>query len=295
MEGELQRARATIAAQTAELAAARERAQQQESADGFAVRLRAALTLAAVTGQSAAPVSQNRLLEMIVTTAAQVIVAEAAALFLVDEATEELIFEVVLGGGGVQLKKIRLPLGSGIAGLVAVSGQPIAVSDAQNDARVAGGLTDEGFVPRNVLCVPLFARDRVIGVLGLYDKIGADSFGLGDMELLGHFANQSAVAIEQSRAHQHLGDLLMGALQSSGVASENSAALREDVNEFARDVENDPTFERARQMAELVQTICEQGASESQACQTILQGFAHYLQARDSDPFAASSSARGGL
>ena len=103
----------------------------------FAEDLRDALTLAAAAGAISSPATHSRLLEMIVETAARVIPSRAASLFLIDEETEELIFEVALGSKAEEVRKFRVPLGHGIAGLVAVSGQPMAVSDAAKDPRQA--------------------------------------------------------------------------------------------------------------------------------------------------------------
>ena len=81
---------ARLRGENAELRRARE-------GERFAVDLRRALTNAGAAGVIATPMSHSRLLEMIVETAAQVIAAEAASLFLIDQATQELIFEVALG------------------------------------------------------------------------------------------------------------------------------------------------------------------------------------------------------
>jgi len=62
----------------------------------------------------AEPMSHSRLLEMIVETAAQVISAEAASLFLIDQESQELIFEVALGQKADEVKHFRVPLGHGI-------------------------------------------------------------------------------------------------------------------------------------------------------------------------------------
>src|SRR5206468_5403043 len=118
-------------------------------------------------------VTHSRLLEMIVQTAAQVISARAASLFLINRQTQELVFEVALGQKAEDVKKFTVPLGHGIAGLVAVSGQPIAVSDASKDPRQAADIARSvGYVPQTILCVPLFYNDQIIGVLELLDKEG---------------------------------------------------------------------------------------------------------------------------
>jgi signal transduction protein with GAF and PtsI domain len=126
------------------------------------------LSVAASAGVIAAPVTHSQLLEMIVRTASHVIAARAASLCLLDEARQELVFEVVLGEKAEELRKIRVPIGHGIAGLVAMTGQPMAISDVQEDPRHASDIARRiGCMPRSIIAVPLFYADRIIGVLEL--------------------------------------------------------------------------------------------------------------------------------
>src|SRR5437773_2015390 len=164
----------------------------------FAEELRQVLVQAAVAGTIAAPVSHSRLLEMIVETAARVITSKAAALFLLDQQTQELVFEVALGQKAEEVRKFRIPVGHGIAGLVAASGQPTATSGAGDPRQARDIAQSVGYVPNTILCVPLFYAERVIGVLELLDKADDVSYSMADMQVLALFANLAAVAIDQS-------------------------------------------------------------------------------------------------
>src|SRR5207249_6819795 len=98
---------------------------------------------------------------------------------------QDLVFEVATLGDVSELKNVRVPLGEGIAGLVALTGEPIAVSDAQSDPRHADEIARlTGYQPRSLLCVPLEFEDRVIGVIELLDKHGAADFDAEDMQAL---------------------------------------------------------------------------------------------------------------
>jgi GAF domain-containing protein len=269
-----------------ELARAREeisRLERRLADERFAEELRDVLTLAAAAGSITTPVEHRRLLEMIVATAASVIPSRAAALFLVDEEAGELVFEVSLGSKAEEVRKFRIPLGHGIAGLVAVSGQPMAVSDAGSDPRQAADIARSvGYTPENILCIPLFYDEEVIGVLELLDREGAPSFNAQDMALLGLFANQAAVAIEQSRAQDSVAAFLKEALRSSDEAHENQG-LEHQVENFAAGVGEDASHRRALELARLVGEISRRGERESAACRTILHGFADYLRSRPED------------
>jgi len=269
-----------------ELAGAREeisRLKRRLTNERFAEDLIDALTVAAAAGSIVSPVEHSRLLEMIVETAAGVIPSRSAALFVVDEEAEELGLEVALGPEAVQVKDLRVPLGHGIAGLVAVSGQPMAVSDAADDPRRAAEIAENvGYSRGTILCVPLFYDEEVIGVLELLDREGAASYGARDIATLGLFANQAAVAIEQSRAQSSVAALLGDALRSSGVR-EASPAREERAEDFAAGVEADATHGRALELARLVGEISRRGEQEAAACRTILRGFADYLDSRPED------------
>jgi GAF domain-containing protein len=283
----LARAEATIAHQAVEL----ERLRRQLADERLADDLRATLSVAAATGVIASPATHQRLLELIVETAAAVIGANAGSLFLVDEAAGELIFEVALGPKATEVKRVRVPLGHGVAGLVAISGQPLVISNAQSDARHAADIAQNvGYLPESILCVPLFYGDRTIGVLELLDKIGAASFSPSDIHTLGLFANQAAVAIELSRTRRDLSEFLieiLGSTDGSGAAE----PLLERVRAFASSVgAHDAGFRNALELAGLVQEIAAQGESEYAACQAILRGFADYLRQRPAAEFELGRS-----
>ncbi len=271
----------TIARQNDEIVRLQSRLNDERTAQD----LKDALTLAVATGKLSAPVSHGRLLEMIVATAAQVISSNAASLLLIDETAQDLIFEVALGQKADAVKRFHVPLGHGIAGLVAATGQPMAISNAQNDARHASNISsDIDYKPQSILCVPLFYSDRIIGVLELLDKRDKSNvittFTPADIETLGHFANQAAVAIEQSRAQDNLSSLLAQTLGDSQLSTERA-------NSFLSNIETDAAYRRTLELATLVRDIAHSGESETLACEKILRSFADYLRAR---PDAQSST-----
>jgi GAF domain-containing protein len=275
---ELDRRQATIDQQAREI----ERLRQRVDDDVLVRDLREAVRLSAMAGTIAAPTTHSRLLDMIVATAADIIGANAASLFLIDREQEDLVFEVALGEKAEEVKKFRVPLGHGVAGLVALTGQPMAVSDTSTDDRDASDIAEAiGYVPKNILCVPLFYSDQVIGVLELLDKEGDSHFSPENMEALGLFANQAAVAIEQSRNHGRLEALVTSFVESlGGIPEHQRQTLAERAAGFASDISSDPVYLRSLELARLVQEIVGQGERETEACQGILESFAAFLRSR---------------
>jgi GAF domain-containing protein len=163
----------------------------------------------ALAGRTVLAGSPEALLSSIVEAAARIFGAAAASIMLVDEAKGELEFKVAYGASNRDLVGTRIPLNQGIAGYVAMSGQPIAISDVQQDARFNRDFAKStGYMPHSILATPLLAGERVVGVMEVLDKINAPSFGLQDMELLSLFARQAALAIDLSQAMQNINETL---------------------------------------------------------------------------------------
>jgi signal transduction protein with GAF and PtsI domain len=276
----LARARHTIEEQTAEIENLRGALIEQS----LIQRLREAVQLAVTTGVIAAPTTQTQLVELIVDVAVRVIGAGAASLFLLDETTQELVMQYPVGPKAPEIQQLRVPLGHGIAGLVAVNGQPMAVSDARADPRHAADIAEQiGYAPQSILCVPLVHHDEVTGVLEVFDKEGATGFSSDDMEILSLFAELAAIAIEQSRNYGNLGAFIGEVLGSLTPATADAApAIRQSVQTLATNLEGGPAYQRALQIARLVQDIGRFGDDELRVCQTMLQGFADYLRKRPS-------------
>jgi GAF domain-containing protein len=269
----------TIARLEAELAALRGR----QGDESLAVGLREAFVDVAAASTIAAPASHARLLTMIVETALRVISAGAGALFLIDEDRQELYFEVALGGSAEAVKAIRVPLGHGVAGGVALSGMPLAVSNVEQDPRWAADIGKQvGFTPKSLICVPLFYEDRIIGVLELLDKEGAPSFGPEDIEVLNLFANQAAIAIEQSRSQGSAAAVVAAVLSSLAESGSDQRGLTAELVRFGVALEENRVFRRSLDLAALVHEIVREGEREFELCEALLRGFAQYLRTRHS-------------
>lgn len=170
----------------------------------------------------------DRLLRSIVDAAVLLFDAEAASIALA-ETGGSLRFRVAAGSQGQGVVGMTVPAGQGIAGFVQATGQPIAVSDVRSDERFdVEAAARTGYVPRSLLAVPLEADDRILGVLEVLDRRGADGFDLRDISLAGAFARQAAVAIEVTRVERDVARLLeLGLLRvAEGPAD---AAAAEDV------------------------------------------------------------------
>jgi GAF domain-containing protein len=141
--------------------------------------------------------TERQLLQSLVEVARHVYDAGAASVFLVDDQTGDLVFEAVAGEGEESLVGVRFPTGTGIAGWVAMSGQPLLTDDLDNTPQFAeSAAAATGYRPRSIMAAPLFRRGSCVGVLEVLDRSSRGRGELSDMELLGMLATQAAMGIE---------------------------------------------------------------------------------------------------
>src|SRR4030042_4095575 len=124
---------------------------------------------------------------------------EAGSLLLVDEESEELVFQIALGEKGEEIKPLRIKMGEGIAGRVAQTGRPLLIRELDRDwARENAIDISTDFLAESVLCVPMIARGKTIGVIEVINKLD-ETFTQDDQSLLSSIASYAAAAIENAR------------------------------------------------------------------------------------------------
>jgi GAF domain-containing protein len=155
--------------------------------------VRAATAVGALGSEDA----YRSLLQSVVDVARAIFGASASSIFLLDEESDELVFEAVSGQGEGEIVGMRFPSSTGIAGWVLVTRQPLVIENTADDARFARDAAEKtGYLPKNVMAVPLLHDERALGVLEVLDRPEDSGFSLSQMELLGLFANQAAIALE---------------------------------------------------------------------------------------------------
>lgn len=269
------RARQRVAALEAEVARLRARLDDETAV----AELRARLAQVGAVSVLRAPTRHTALLEQIVATAMHVLHAHAGSLYLLDEEGDELLFEVALGERATPLRGQRVPLGQGIAGWVAATGQAIAVADVGQDPRWAQEVgRTVGYIPRTMLALPLLLEERVTGVLQLLDKDGGEPFSAADLTTLGLFAGQAAVAIAQSQTMRTLSGLLRLLLTDTGEPGDGELSAR--VAAFAERTEESAEYRDTLRLAELLSEIARRGDAGRRLGLEVAGAIADYLRAQ---------------
>jgi phosphoserine phosphatase RsbU/P len=144
------------------------------------------------------------LLDTIMNVAKKVMNADACSLLLVDDETNELVFQVALSEVGEKIKTmVRLKIGEGIAGTVAKTGEPIIIKDAYQHPKFNPDYDKKtGFQTGSILCSPLKAKGKIIGVCQvIHEKAQGRVFQSSDQELFLLLCDSAALAIHNARMH----------------------------------------------------------------------------------------------
>ncbi len=144
----------------------------------------------------------DKLLDIILETAIKSISADRGTLYLLDEAKSEIWSKALRG---TEVIEIRLPVGKGLAGYVAKTGETINIPDAYNDARFNPEVDKKsGYHTNNMLCMPMRNRDKkIIGVFQMLNKKGG-AFTADDEEFINALSIHASIAIENARIAQEM-------------------------------------------------------------------------------------------
>jgi two-component system, cell cycle response regulator len=153
----------------------------------------------------------HRILQVILQTARSATGARAGLVLLLDPQDNRLTARCAEGLTGrwrvpeADLPRLRIPLGEGVLGAVAATGEP-----RRGFGGPGGPALDEPSC-RTYVAVPICAppapddadtAPQTLGVLALYDRLGAEAFDDSDLHTLRTFAGQAGVAVQNVRVHE---------------------------------------------------------------------------------------------
>ena len=141
---------------------------------------------------------QEPMLRTILENAVEVLKCEAGAVFLIDESTGAVIWNLTTGPA--QNQELGQRLQAEIDRHAAQLRAPVIDNGAlPSYSELAGDEKRPGFVPRSYLGVPIKIKDRVLGVIEVINRRDGLPFVEDDQDLLSALAGQAAFAIENAR------------------------------------------------------------------------------------------------
>jgi PAS domain S-box-containing protein len=143
----------------------------------------------------------------------------AESVFVLFDGTVSIVYRREPGAGdlvalavsgdidSVFVRGSRMPAGAGLVGLAVRERGPVVTADVLADPRLTFApplrAAIEGASYRAALAVPLLVQERVVGALGIGDRVGR-VFSAEDIRLAQAFADRAAVALENSQLYAEL-------------------------------------------------------------------------------------------
>lgn len=148
---------------------------------------------------------EARLFNIILEKVSELLPAENWSLLLLNEATNELYFELSVDLAPAMVKDIRLRPGEGVAGRVALEQKPMVVTDAQQNTHFFAEIDRlTGFHTKSLICVPLIFGGRTLGVI---EVVNPRHLGESALDLLTIIAEYAAIAVENTRRYRQIQNL----------------------------------------------------------------------------------------
>ncbi|TNE43887.1 MAG: GAF domain-containing sensor histidine kinase [Deltaproteobacteria bacterium] len=146
----------------------------------------------------------EEILSLLLDKITELLEAERSSLFLVDYDSGEVWSKLLQGEG--KNATIRLPVGKGIVGWVAQTGETVNIRDAYNDERFNSDFDKKnGFRTHNLLTMPLCNQQgNIIGVIQVLNKRDKLPFTSEDEHILQTLSSQAAIFLENARLYQAL-------------------------------------------------------------------------------------------
>lgn len=198
----------------AQSALALRNARAYEEQERQAAELRALQEVSLAVNQS---LDLRATLKVVLREATGLLAARKGSIMLLDAAGEALTIAVAHGLSDEVIDATRVPLGEGIAGDVAASGQPRNLAGGAKDP---DSLKSDSGALAAALCVPLQVGGRVIGVLNVSDRLDGRDFSDADLDFLGSLGVEAALAINNARLYDDVTSRVaaLGALNEIGQA-----------------------------------------------------------------------------
>ncbi|KPK96139.1 hypothetical protein AMJ80_01700 [bacterium SM23_31] len=144
----------------------------------------------------------DELLRNILRIAREGLDADRGTVYIVDREKQEIWSRIFLGD---EISEFRMPVGTGISGYVARTGETLNIKDAYNHPLFNSDFDKKtGYRTKSILCMSIpNADNEIVGVFQMLNK-RKGTFNRADVGFLRSLANYSAVAIEMASLHSEI-------------------------------------------------------------------------------------------
>ncbi|HLA95214.1 MAG TPA: GAF domain-containing protein [Pyrinomonadaceae bacterium] len=225
----------------------------------------------------------TRSIEDLLRATAADIKSEEASVLIRDGDEGDLRFLSAIGKVAERLIDMRVPAGKGIAGFVLSSGQPMAVSNVeQDDAFYAEVDKATGYSTETILATPLRYEGEVIGVLEYINRSGDppyEAFTPDEMDRAARFADAIASlvhAYESAKLFRDMSQMIIG-----GESEFDVSEVRDWLAGFRGGAEHKEMMD----LAVIVREIAGRGEAERRMCREVLDAMLKYTDDKTETSF----------
>jgi signal transduction protein with GAF and PtsI domain len=209
--------------------------------------------------------------------------SEEASVLVRDGELGDLRFLSAIGQVAEQLTDIKIPAGKGIAGFVLSSGQPMAVSNVEEDEAFYAEVDKAtGFSTEMILATPLRYDGEVIGVLEYINRVGEppyEPFTPDEMDRAARFADSIASLVHAYESAKLFRDL------GQKIVSDNEDFDVSDVREWLAGFRGGAEHREMMDIAVMIREIAVRGDAERQMCREILEAVLKYAETKSETSF----------
>jgi signal transduction protein with GAF and PtsI domain len=209
--------------------------------------------------------------------------AREASVLVRDGRESDLKFLAATGEVAPKLLGMKIPAGKGIAGFVMSSGQPMAVSNVEEEATFYAEVDREtGYSTEMILATPLRHNGEMVGVLEYINRPGDpphEPFTPEEMDKAALFADAIASlvnAYESAKLFRDLGEKI--------VATENEMDV-DEVRAWLGELRSSAEHREMMDLAVLIREITGRGEAERKLCRELLESILKYSEGRGDTSF----------
>ncbi len=200
--------------------------------------------------------------------------SEEASVLVRDGDQGDLRFLAATGKVADRLMEVRIPAGKGIAGFVFSSGQPMAVTDADDESTFYAEVDRHtGYSTQTILATPLRYGGEVIGVLEYVNRRGAPPyrpFTSDEMDKAAIYADSIAAMVNAYESAKLFSDL------SDKVLSRSGEVHFDEVRRWVAEIRGSQENRERLDLAMLVREIAMRGDAERKLCRELLESVINY-------------------
>jgi putative nucleotidyltransferase with HDIG domain len=166
-----------------------------------------------ISGRLGNEMDVERICRLVLEDADKVLSVNTLFIMLIDAEREELVTRFAIGRDGESILGFRVPRAEGLIGHVFRQGEPVTVCNIVVDGRL-----QLPYPAKSVLCVPLIADTKPVGMLIATDKLSGEEFWSQELQLMGIFASEVSSSLQKANLYEEINKLFLSTVEAMATA-----------------------------------------------------------------------------